>query len=77
MSEILQERTLARVCFLEKKKQAGLDRNEATLSKDEDLERPLRILKRPGSDAARPVLPDATSELPFTSGGINRGFSIP
>jgi len=27
MSEILQERTLARVCFLEKEKQAGLDRD--------------------------------------------------
>jgi len=27
MSEILQERTLARVYFLEKKKQAGLDRD--------------------------------------------------
>jgi hypothetical protein len=42
MSEILQERTLARVCFLEKKKQAGLDRDGATLSKGEDLERPFR-----------------------------------
>jgi hypothetical protein len=42
MSEILQERTLAQAGFLEKKKQAGLDRDGATLSKGEDLERPFR-----------------------------------
>ncbi|MGA8586728.1 MAG: hypothetical protein WB715_23345 [Roseiarcus sp.] len=45
MSEILQERTLARVCFLEKKKQVGLDRNGATLSKDEDLGTSIQPLK--------------------------------
>ncbi|MGC9957402.1 hypothetical protein [Roseiarcus sp.] len=42
MSEILQERTLAQVGFLEKKKHAGLDRDGATPSKGEDLERPFR-----------------------------------
>jgi hypothetical protein len=42
MSEILQGGTLARIGFLEKKKQAGLDRDGATLSKGEDFDRPFR-----------------------------------